>query len=181
MGIKSYKKLSPNPLWLGKGLTITTDTFTDKDFNDVNKAKLKAAKRVNLVKEVKEVDAVVKTATDTDNRISELEEEYERAVKERDDALQKLAALQEGEIDAWVTMSEEELAKTYTVPELRKIIRDEFEDYILGRGLKEAQLAKIIVELVKEANTEFDATLNDVNEGTGTEDSTGETGEGTKV
>ena len=191
MAIKSYKKLTKGPLGLGKGRTITDDTFNDKDvnegkgFNEVNKKKLKGALRVGLVKEIdKLVDTTDKSLV-LDNEVEALTEKLERITTERDDALAELAELKGGEEDAWITMSEEELAKEYTVPELRKIIKDEFTEYKLGRGLKEAELAKLIVELVAVANAEFDANLNDDttggDEGSDTEDTTGESGEGTEA
>jgi len=157
MAINSYRKLTKGPLGLGRGLTITDDTFTDKGFNDVNKKKLKAALRVNLAEEIDAKAVNVDKANTAEARIIELEGLYTKALKDLQEAENKLADLQEGDTDAWLTMSAKELAKAYTIPELRKLIKDEFPEYDLGRGLKEAALTKIIVDCIAEANAEFDA------------------------
>jgi len=175
MTVKTYKKLIPNPLWLGKGLTITDEEFTDSEFNDTNKKKLKAAIRVDAVEEIDAVAATTTKVIDTDKAVEELTRKLELMTKERDNALVKLSNLKDGDADAWITMSEEELAKAYTIPELRKLIKDNFDDVVIGRRAKEAELTKMLVGLIADANASIDtedSTGDD--EGTDTENPTGD-------
>lgn len=150
--IKSYKKLTKGPLGLGKGLTITDDTFTDEDFNDVNKKKLKAALRVGLVKEINAVVETTDKANKLDNEVEVIQEKLEQMTKERDDAVAELKELKGGDEDAWLTMSEEELAKAYTIPELKVLIKDNFDGVNIGRRATEGALTKMLFDLITEVN-----------------------------
>jgi len=145
-----YKKTIKNPLGLGKGLVITDNEFTDTDFNDVNKKKLKNALRVGAVKLIDAKDEAKKVANTNDAKIADLETQLETAKNELATALGTIKELQNDSEDAWKTMSVDELKDAYTVPEL-KAFCDELEVTYKSNS-KETSLANKIVEAFKGDN-----------------------------
>ena len=52
--------------------------------------------------------------------------------------------------DDWLLMSEEELAKTYTIPELKAILNNNFDDVDFGSRPKQSKLTALIAKLREE-------------------------------
>jgi len=163
---KSYEKTRANPLYLGKGLVIETDTFTDKDFNEVNRKKLKAAVDSGLANEINVKEEAKKVANTNDATITNLENQLREAKEELAKALTTIKELQTGDVDAWMTMSVDELKAAYTIPELKVFCTELEVDF--KSNSKETSLANKIVEALKD------------DEGSTTEDDTGSTGEGSE-
>jgi len=142
--IKHYRKLATNPLGLGRGLVIKDETFTDKDLHEIQLKKLKGALRVGLVEQLDVKVEAKKVANTNDATITDLEVQLAEAKKELAKALTTIKGLQTGDVDAWKTMTAEELAKEYTIPELKGFADSINLEY--RSNIKEARLSNKIVE-----------------------------------
>jgi macrodomain Ter protein organizer (MatP/YcbG family) len=92
MAAKTYRKLIPNPIGLGKGKEVREEVFTDEGFSDEHKSKLKAAIKAKRVKEVSSDELeTIETPIDVEALQSQLEE----ATKRAEAAEAKVAELEE--------------------------------------------------------------------------------------
>ena len=144
--MKTYKKTRKNPLGLGV-TTITNDsvkypngTFTDADITDKDKAKLELAIKSGMVVEVNTELEDAKAKEELLKSADDLEASQLR-VKELEAQLKKCDDLK---AFAYELMDADELAKFYTVEELKEIATKlEIE---FNANIKEATLATKIVE-----------------------------------
>jgi anti-sigma28 factor (negative regulator of flagellin synthesis) len=144
----TYKKVQKNPLGLGKGLVIKTESFTDEGFNADNKKKLKAAIRTGAVVEMsaEEVQASKETKTeDVKTLKAQVKQAEQRAEKAEAQVVELKAALYDG----WEEMDAKELAEGFTIPELKDIGVTYLELEFKGNP-NEA----IITEMIVKARTE---------------------------
>ena len=144
--MKTYRKTRKNPLGLGV-TTITNETFTDAEITDKDKAKLELAIKSGMVVEVnteledaKAKEELAKSANDLEATKKALETSQLR-VKELEAQLKKCEDLK---AFAYELMDADELAKFYTVDELKEIATKLEIDFKVNE--KEASLASKIVE-----------------------------------
>jgi len=144
--MKTYKKTRKNPLGLGV-TTITNDSvkypngiFTDADITDKDKAKLELAIKSGMVVEVNTELEDAKAKEELLKSADDLEASQLR-VKELEAQLKKCDDLK---AFAYELMDADELAKFYTVDELKEIATKLEIDFKANE--KEASLASKIVE-----------------------------------
>jgi len=144
--MKTYRKTRKNPLGLGV-TTITNETFTDAEITDKDRAKLELSIKSGMVVEVnteledaKAKEELAKSANDLEATKKALETSQLR-VKELEAQLKKCEDLK---AFAYELMDADELAKFYTVDELKEIATKLEIDFKVNE--KEASLASKIVE-----------------------------------
>ena len=144
--MKTYRKTRKNPLGLGV-TTITNETFTDAEITDKDRAKLELSIKSGMVVEVnteledaKAKEELAKSANDLEATKNALETSQLR-VKELEAQLKKC---EDFKAFAYELMDADELAKFYTVDELKEIATKLEIDFKVNE--KEASLASKIVE-----------------------------------
>jgi len=144
--MKTYRKTRKNPLGLGV-TTITNETFTDAEITDKDRAKLELSIKSGMVVEVnteledaKAKEELAKSANDLEATKKALETSQLR-VKELEAQLKKC---EDFKAFAYELMDADELAKFYTVDELKEIATKLEIDFKVNE--KEASLASKIVE-----------------------------------
>jgi len=144
--MKTYRKTRKNPLGLGV-TTITNETFTDVEITDKDRAKLELAIKAGMVVEVNTELEDAKAKEELSKSTNELEatkkalETSQLRVKELEAQLKKCEDLK---AFAYELMDADELAKFYTVDELKEIATKLEIDFKVNE--KEASLASKIVE-----------------------------------
>ena len=144
--MKTYRKTRKNPLGLGV-TTITNETFTDAEITDKDKAKLELAIKSGMVVEVNTELEDAKAKEELSKSTNELEatkkalETSQLRVKELEAQLKKCEDLK---AFAYELMDADELAKFYTVDELKAFATKLEIDFKANE--KEASLASKIVE-----------------------------------
>ena len=144
--MKTYRKTRKNPLGLGV-TTITNETFTDAEITDKDRAKLELAIKAGMVVEVNTELEDAKAKEELSKSTNELEatkkalETSQLRVKELEAQLKKCEDLK---AFAYELMDADELAKFYTVDELKEIATKLEIDFKANE--KEASLASKIVE-----------------------------------
>ena len=144
--MKTYRKTRKNPLGLGV-TTITNETFTDAEITDKDKDKLELAIKSGMVVEVNTELEDAKAKEELSKSTNELEatkkalETSQLRVKELEAQLKKCEDLK---AFAYELMDADELAKFYTVDELKEIATKLEIDFKVNE--KEASLASKIVE-----------------------------------
>ena len=95
MATKTYQKLVPNPLGLGKGKVIKDEIFEDKGFSKENQAKLKLAIEAGRVKEINPEAVSKNNDTTVDQKTFEAKvAELEAVTKRAEEAEAKVAELE---------------------------------------------------------------------------------------
>ena len=144
--MKTYRKTRKNPLGLGV-TTITNETFTDAEITDKDRAKLELSIKSGMVVEVNTELEDAKAKEELSKSTNELEatkkalETSQLRVKELEAQLKKC---EDFKAFAYELMDADELAKFYTVDELKEIATKLEIDFKVNE--KEASLASKIVE-----------------------------------
>ena len=144
--MKTYRKTRKNPLGLGV-TTITNETFTDAEITDKDRAKLELSIKSGMVVEVNTELEDAKAKEELAKSTNELEatknalEASQRIVEGLKLELKKCDELK---AFAYELMDADELAKFYTVEELKEIATK--LEITFKANEKEASLASKIVE-----------------------------------